>query len=558
MQLPYRDTLVRVCGRCRYVVAAGSLAAMVVVSGCGSSSSSSTSTSAGSARTPTTPAATGTVQSVNWGDGYGEPLSLDPAHSYNPPENTVLANMCESLLLMRPDLTIGPGLAESYSHAAPNTWVYNLRSGVHFWDGQPLTPADVIYSINRNLDPKVASFWEVWAKNIASVKQTGALQVTVTTKTPSLVTNDMMAAGLGIVSEANYVRQKGSAYGTPKGGLMCTGPFKLGSWNAGSNITLQRNDNYWDRSRAAKSQKFVFNFVSSDTTLTNGLLSGQFQGSYNVPPQSLSRLAGSAGKLYFGPSLRNYVVWPTAMTGPLKDVRVRQALSEAIDRSGIANAVFAGHAEPLRWAAPPDTFGYSKNIFESAYAKVPVSASPQLEEAKKLVQAAGSPKGQIVIGAQAGDTISVNMATDVASAAQQAGLNVSVRQLSPSQFGELFFEPKARAGLNFFMATDSYYDIAEPLENVIEAATKEAEYNLIGFVNPEIDNAVNAALGETNLEHRAELVVNALNAWSKQYTFIPVVVAPERLYLSNSLTGAPVSFTANIYSPWAAAIGASH
>ncbi len=534
----------------------GALGATLVVCGCGSSSSGK---SGNVAVTATTPAAAGQVSSVTWGDGYGEPLSLDPAHSYNPPENSVLANMCESLLRLNPDLTIGPGLAESYSHTAPNVWVYNLRPNVHFWNGATLTPADVIYSITRNLNPKVASFWEVWAKNIASVRQSGPLQVTLTTKTPSLLTNDMLAAGLGIISEAGYVRAKGSAYGTPKGGLMCTGPFKLASWSPGNNITLTRNGSYWNSSQAAKSEKFVFDFVSDDTTLTDGLLSGQLQGAYNVPPQAISQLASSgSGKLYFGPSLRNYVLWPTAMTGPLKDVRVREALSLALDREGFANAVFDGHAEPLLWAAPPDSFGYAKSIFEAGYAGVGVSPTPKLEEAKKLVAAAGHPTGTIVIGAQAGDTISTNMATDAASAAKQVGLNVSVRELPPSQFGEIFFEPKARAGLNFFAATDSYYDVAEPLENVVEAATKEAEYNLIGFVNPEIDSAVEAALGETNLENRAHLVVKALDSWSRQYTFIPVVSAPERLYLSNSLTGAPVSFTANIYAPWAASIGAAH
>jgi peptide/nickel transport system substrate-binding protein len=319
-----------------------------------------------------------------------------------------------------------------------------------------------------------------------------------------------------------------------------------------------RNDSYWDPSRAAKSEKFVFDFVSSDTTLTNGLLSGQFQGAYHVPPQAIARLTSSStGKLYFGPSLRNYVLWPTAMTGPLRDVRVRQALSLALDRQGIANAVFNGHAEPLLWAAPPDSFGYAKSVFEKGYASVGVNPTPKLEEAKKLVAAAGNPKGTIVIAAQAGDTISINMATDAASAGQQIGLNVSVRQLPPSQYGEIFFQPKARAGLNFFAATDSYYDVADPLENVLEAATKEAQYNLIAVVNPTIDKAVSEALGEANLERRAQLTVQALDAWSKQYTFIPVVSAPERLYLSNSLTGAPVSFSAVIYSPWAADIGAA-
>jgi peptide/nickel transport system substrate-binding protein len=550
--------LSRSCGRLsRSLLAlAGALGVMLIVCGCGSSSSNKSGTFA---VTATTPAATGPVSSVTWGDGYGEPLSLDPARSYNPPENSVLANMCESLLRLHPDFTIGPGLAESFSHPSPNIWVYDLRPNVRFWNGAALTPSDVIYSIMRNLDPKVGSFWEVWAKNIASVRQSGPSQVTLTTKTPNLLTNDLLATGLGIVSDADYVREKGAAYGTPKGGLMCTGPFKLSSWSPGNNITLIRNEHYWNPSEAAKSEKFVFDFITNETTLTEGLLSGQLQGAYNVAPEAISKLAASStGKLYFGPSLRNYSLFPTSIAGPLRDVRVREALSLALDRQGIASAVFDGHAEPLLWAVPRDTFGYARNVFETGYAAVGVNPTPKLEEAKKLVAAAGHPKGTIVIAAQAGETIGVDMATDAASAAKQVGLNASVRELPPAQFGELFFSSKARAGLNFFAATDGYSDVAEPLETVVEAATKEAQYNVIDVVNPEIDSAVEAALGETNLENRAHLAVKALDAWSRQYTLIPMVSAPERLYLSNALTGPPVSFTANIYAPWAASIGAAH
>jgi len=537
------------------IIVAAAVGLTLLAAGCGSSTKSATTNAA--AETPTTPPATADVKQVTWGDGYGEPQSLDPAFSYNPPENMVLANLCESLLRIEPDLTIGTGLAQSYSHPSPDTWVYNLHPGVRFWDGAPLTPADVVYSITRNLDPKLASFWYVWAQNIASVRQTGPLQVTVTTKVPSLLTNEMLAAGLGEIIEARYAKAKGSTYGTPKGGVMCTGPFKLGAWNPGSNITLIRNQSYWDHAHMARAAKFVLDFVTDDSTLTDGLLSGGLQGAYNVPPAAINRLAGSAnGTLYFGPSLRNYVLWPTAMTGPLANPLIRKALSLAIDREGIANALFGGHASPLLWAAPPDSFGYAKSVFERAYAAVGVSPAADVSAAKKLVAQAGDPKGPIVIGAQAGDAISLGMATDVASEGQQIGLNVSVKLLPPAQFDNLYFDPKARAGLNFFAATDSYYDVADPLENVIEAATRGAQYNLIGYSNPVINRDVAEALGVSNPERRAQIVSQALTAWSDQYTFLPVVSAPERLYMAKGITGAPVSFTADIYSPWAASVGA--
>ena len=102
----------------------------------------------------TTPAGTKPVQSVTWAV-YRDVNSLDPIFAFDYPENTADSLMCESLLLQAPGGALKPGLA-TVSSPSPTTMVFTLRPGVKFWDGQPVTPADVVYSLDRNTDPSSA------------------------------------------------------------------------------------------------------------------------------------------------------------------------------------------------------------------------------------------------------------------------------------------------------------------------------------------------------------------------------------------------------------------
>ena len=86
--------------------------------------------------TETTAAPSGDIDSFSW-VSYAEPYSLDYAYAFDYADNQVLANVCESLLRLNPDYSLSPGLAESFAHPTPTTWVYSIRDGVTFHDGTP-------------------------------------------------------------------------------------------------------------------------------------------------------------------------------------------------------------------------------------------------------------------------------------------------------------------------------------------------------------------------------------------------------------------------------------
>jgi peptide/nickel transport system substrate-binding protein len=544
------------------------LASAVILAGCGgSSSSTSTSTSGGPVNTgetpvhppgvnvtTTTPAPTKTVAQVTWDEPYGEPPSLDPLKDYGIPENTVLANVCDALLRTGPDLKLQPGLATSWTHTSPTTWVFKIRQGVHFWDGTPLTPADVVYSIDRQLNPALGTFYTAWVADIKSVAQTGSDEVTLTTKVPDVIVAQMMASGLGTIVEKAYAEKKGSAYGTPAGGIMCTGPFELKSWQPGQQIVLTRNPHYWDAELEPKVGTLTFKFITDPTTLADALQSGAIDGSYEVPVKAVEQLR-SVGNIYYGLSTNQGIFQPIQAKGLDTNVKVREALSLAIDREGIAKTIFQGLAVPERAAVPPDSFSYATSLYHSWYESVPTPAAPDLEAARKLVREAGSPKETMTIGIQQGDAQSLAVAEAIQSAAAQIGLNMKIKTLPTAQYVELVFSAKARAGIDWTTGNNNYIDQAEPLQVLYYWGRSNSPYNLDGFANPEVDSLFAQARAQDDPEARAKLAIKALSLWVKPVNNIPLYVAPQRLFMNRSITGAPPSFSTFLYYPWAAELG---
>ncbi|HYV79423.1 MAG TPA: ABC transporter substrate-binding protein, partial [Streptosporangiaceae bacterium] len=145
-------------------VTAAVAACALLAAACGRSASSAGSQAAGNI-SPTkglvaaTPAGTKTVSSMTWAV-YRDVNSLDPIFAFDYPENTADSLMCESLLRQAPDGALQPGLA-TVANPSPTTMVFTLRPGVKFWDGHPVTPADVVYSLDRNTDPKLGGFYSL-------------------------------------------------------------------------------------------------------------------------------------------------------------------------------------------------------------------------------------------------------------------------------------------------------------------------------------------------------------------------------------------------------------
>ncbi|GAA2656932.1 ABC transporter substrate-binding protein [Paractinoplanes durhamensis] len=543
----------------KYGIFPSLLAASLIIGGCGSSSGTTAGTS-GEAITlvSTTPVAAGEIDKVTWVLPNGEPTSLDPAKTGDYSANSVVTNMCESLLRLQPDFSTTAGLASAVEQKDAKTVVIKLRDGVTFWDGTAMTADDVVYSLNRNMDPKLASYSAHVFANVASIDKTGPLEVTVKFSVPDVQFIPDLAGVPGAIMEQAFTSKAGTGFGTPSKGVMCTGPFQFGSWQTGQKIELKRYDGYWDTAGKAKAATFDFVFVTDDSTITSALLAGEVDGIYGAPVSSLAALRRStAGKLYFGPSTETVSLGPASAEGPAADARIRQALDLAIDKTTIVTSVLKGAGEPLKTFTPPLAWSGSpaKSIYDDGYAALPDTSKADLAAAKKLVAEAAPSRTALVIAAPAGNQALLQTATIAQAAAQQIGLTVTIKQLQPAEFAGLFYDPSLRAGIDF-IATTGYLEVPGALYYAPGFVLKGAQFNWTGYEDPAVTASIIGAVSATDPAESATQYVAAQAIFGPAKLQITLAESYNRLFLGKRITGAPASFS-YISTAWAAQVGAA-
>jgi peptide/nickel transport system substrate-binding protein len=241
-----------------------------------------------------------------------------------------------------------------------------------------------------------------------------------------------------------------------------------------------------------------------------------------------------------------------SLKGVLGNLKVRRALSLALNRQGIISTVYQGAALPPRWLSSPGTFGYGKSVFAKAYDSSPI-LSQNIPEAKKLAQQAGAAGKTITIGTT---SQLPGIAADTGAyqaAAEAIGLKVVLRSVSAQDYIDFFTSAKFRAGVDGF-PTVSNGDYADPAGLLAEADLPGGLMNFDNFNDPAITTALEQARSTANPGQRAALVVRAEKLTAQQLPWIPDAQPDTLLLLGKGLTGAVSSFAA-MFSPWADNLG---
>ncbi len=533
--------------------------AALAVAACGkaatdSSSQSTAAPTASNALSPTTPAPTGDVAGkVTWAT-YREVGTLDPIQAFDYPENTVITALCDSLGRQAPDGTIGPGLA-TLTHPDDTTLVITLKDGPRFWDGKPVTADDVLFSLQRAADPKGGGFYAAVFSRVASMRKTSDTVVTVKLEQPDFWLDGELSQMPGVILEKAFAEPKGRRLGTPQGGTMCAGPYKVGSWKTGSTLNVVRNDDYWDASRKAKVAEIDFRGVPDDASMTSGFLTGGIDGSYVQGLSTIDQLkASDKVTVSRGPSFASDAIVISSLKGALGDVRVRQALSLAIDRNAYIDNVYHGDAQLPRTLANPGMWGYGRDVFQANWDGLQ-DPTPNLAKAKDLMKQAGA----------AGKTITLGMTTEVQqlntsanavrSAGQAIGLNVKFKAVSAQNFINFFTDAKARVGIDGF-PTVNYGDYADPAALYNTVVMPDGSQNYSAFADAQITKAMNDARSAADPAQRATFVAQAGDRINEQLPWIPMAAVDTVLVTSSRLTGAPASFT-YMGGPWANLLGSA-
>jgi peptide/nickel transport system substrate-binding protein len=541
-------------------VPAAAVLLALAAAGCGKSAPDSSGAARTAAASPatrlsaTTPAPSGDAGRITWAL-YREVGTLDPIQAFDYPENTVDTALCDSLLRQQPDGTITPGLAEKAEHPNPTTLLLTLRSGPTFWDGKPVTAADAAFSLRRAADPKAGGFYPQVFARVASIAVTGDRQVTIKLKQPDYWLDGELSGMAGIVVEKAYVEREGKKFGTPAGGTMCSGPFKVKAWKPGSQLAVERNGDYWDSEHRARVAEIDFKGVPDDASLTSGFLTGAIDGSYQPPPTTYEQLKASANLTVTpGPSFATDALVISSLKGALGDVRVRQALSLAVDREAYIAALYHGQARMPRTLANPGTWGYGRSVFEADWNRL---ADPvrDVAKAKRLVQQAGASGKTIVIGMTSEIAVINSSATALRQAGASIGLKVKLKAVSAQSYINFFTDPKAREGIDAF-PTVNYPDYADPAAFYATFALPGGSQNYDGYQDAAVTEALERARGTADPDARAKLVARAGDRLRAQLPWIPMAAPSTLLVTSRKLTGAPSSFV-YMGGSWANMLGAT-
>ncbi|MFE3203219.1 ABC transporter substrate-binding protein [Embleya sp. NPDC059237] len=504
------------------------------------------------ALTDTTAKGTGPVDNVRWLLAK-EPKSLDLDVRSDSDSNALLANVCERLFQTQPDLSSRPHLADSATYTDPTTLVLKLRAGVTFHDGSPMTADDVVWSLQRHAADGRNESDEF--ERVGSIERTGDAEVTVRLKEPDALFTKALAGNAGVVLDREQAEPAGKDYGTPGRTDACTGPYTLKEWKAGSRITLERYDAYWDKSRKPLVRSATFGWAD-ENAMVNSMTTGAADGTYLTTMSAVPPLAGNGAlTVSYGSSSRAWTLIPTERGG-MKDSRVRRALSLALDRQGIAKAAFAGLATPWKTPLGPGAWGYEKATFQAGYdALQGAPAQPtaaDLDAAKKLVTELGPAAPTLVIANDGTPTRNL-IANAVVDAAHRIGLKAQIKTMSGADFTSLYTDQALRKSVDMF-ADDWYISKADPA-GFYDNALTGSNNNWVGFGSPEYDKVVNEALRTTDDAARAKLLVEAERRFTADAVWLPLVQVPNVLVTSTKLTGAPASMS-NVAYPWLADLGA--
>ena len=306
------------------------------------------------AGTPTARSNANALSTLKWGILH-EIQTLDPALSYDGGGNNLVTYAeCDSLLAFGDDLSLQPQIASSWKQRDKLTYVYTLRQDARFWDGKPVTAADVAFSFNRILDPKLASPLQSVVPTVKGMTVTGKWQVTLKLKSPDPRARWVAALPTGQIVEKAFVQKAGKAFGTTPAKTMCSGPYQPTSWVKGQTIALKLVANYWDKAHTPQAKTVTFQTIGDPAAMVAALRSGQLDGTFDLDGRNAGTINGGGLTVATAPGNQIDYISPNLLKGPLQDARVRRALSLAIDRE---RPGLRGARQVRRAARRPDPAG---------------------------------------------------------------------------------------------------------------------------------------------------------------------------------------------------------
>ncbi|MDR2363930.1 MAG: peptide ABC transporter substrate-binding protein [Spirochaetaceae bacterium] len=337
------------------------------------------------------------------------PDGLDPGITNNSFAAPFLFNLFDGLITYDKDNNIIPALAESWTISDDGTvYTFRLRQGLKWSDGSPLTAHDFVYSYFRVLDPKIAAQYSVmftdFIKGAEEYYNGAASQDQVGISAPDDTTLILTLKGptpffLGILGMWTFspvkqavVDQDPERWTLSANTFVSNGAFKVSDIKLGESVTAVKNEYYWDAANV-RLEEIVFRYILEPATALTALESGEIDGLRFPPASETARLKSQSDAFQAVPSFATTYYLINRKVKPFDDVRVRKALSMAIDREDIISNVLQSSDTPAFGLVSPGYVLDGKD-FRDGRPNYGLSAAADVEGARKLLAEAGYPDGQ--------------------------------------------------------------------------------------------------------------------------------------------------------------------
>jgi peptide/nickel transport system substrate-binding protein len=449
------------------------------------------------------------------------PDPLPPLLSLSEATNTVYRHAYEPLTELTPDLRVAPCLAESWYCPDDRTWVFRLRRGVRRHDGRLLDARDVAAGLRVFFDPAARLVTAGLA--VTAVEAPDPLTLVLRTAAPAGWLPNYLAYVL--------IRFGGAGPGLPPVG---TGPYVYRGEGPDGGVVLDAFAGHRDGKPAI--DRVEFRVIPDLHRAVDLLQRGAVHVVLDVPARDWAALTRHPGlQTVARPGLRvMYLGFNTlAVAGgrptPVRDVRLRRAIAESIDRRAIIGGVLDGFAEPIADFVPPEVFGHAAGL----------EAAPTLDREaarRALAEAGGPPRGLRLAFPPHQDAppVAVRIAADL----RLVGLDVT---LQPAPFfGPRPGPPGAPEPDLFLMGWSSATgDAALCYYALVHTPDEKAEASLSGYASPLLDGLLDEAAAASSQPARQRLLRRVAEAMSADVALVPLYRVLDRYAFASGLEFAP-------------------
>jgi len=454
--------------------------------------------------------------------------SVDPHVLNAAPNNSIAEHIFGTLVSRDARQRLQPGLAESWRVVDDTTWEFKLRKGIKLHDGSDFTADDVAYTITRPAGIPAGGF-SVFTRMIKETIVVDPFTVRFRTAAPypnlaidmSLLHMVPRKAGQNATS-ADFDSGK-AAIGT--------GPYKLVRFAKGDRIELARHEAYWGPKPPW--DRVTFRLITSDPSRVAALLAGEVQMIEIIPPQDYAKVKNNKDLAVFTTSSNRMIFFHldserdkspfvTDKAGkpleknPLKDARVRRALSKAINRQALVERTMDGLAIPAGQFVPEGFFGYAPGLKAEEY---------DPGGARKLLAEAGYPDG-FGLTLHGPNNRYVNDEQVVQAVAQmlaKIGIATRVETLPFSVYttrARKFEFSAALLGWGVSTGEGSYPLVS--LVATVSAEKGQGAWNWSHYANPKMDGVLEQALATLDNPKREKLLQEAAEIAIRDQAVVPL------------------------------------